>query len=333
MPTAFVTGATGCLGSNLVGELVARDWKVVAMHRAGSALGSLSALPVEHVIGDVTDVDSLVRAVPPGVDTVFHLAGVTSVWGRDDDRKRRVHVEGTRNVVEAVLRRGARRLVHTSTAGTLGERGHGISESAVSRAASSRIATFRTKWQGEQEVRRGMERGLDAVIMNPAIFSGPQDRHNWSRLFGMVREGRLPMAPPGRTSWAHVREVARAHVTAAREGRPGESYVLAGTDASWVEVLRIVAERVGRPGPRGILPPWLLRAAGRTLELASRLTGREPPITREGAEILVADCTFDCGKAVRELGFRPVPLRTILEDCHRWLVTEGLLPPGPSVPG
>lgn len=328
MATAFVTGATGCLGTHLVGELVRDAWHVVAMHRGASRLDDLAALPVERVVGDVTDLDSLVRAMPSGVDVVFNLAGDTSAWARNDERKQRVHVEGTRNVVAAALKRRARRLVQTSTAGTFGEHGERIDEETPSTASSSRVPTFRTKWEGEQAARCGLARGLDVVIMNPAIFTGPHDRHTWARLFRMVRDGKLPLAPPGRNSWAHVREVARAHVAASRLGRPGQNYILAGADATWVEVLRVIGELVGRSGPRFAMSPWMLRAVARAMHLAAFVTGREPAITPEGAEILVARCTFDSGKAIRELGYRPAPLRGILEDCHRWMVAEGLLAAG-----
>jgi nucleoside-diphosphate-sugar epimerase len=320
-----VTGATGCLGIHLVSELLAAGWRVVAMHRATSRLDELASLPAERVVGDVTDLGSIVRAMPPGVDAVFNVAGDKTLWARNDRRKRRVHVEGTRNVVEAALERRARRLLQTSSAGALGGPLGSVTEDSPSMAASSRVATFRTKWEGEQEVRRGLERGLDAVILNPAIFTGPHDRHSWSRLFPMVRDGKLPLAPPGRNSWAHVRDVARGHVAAARLGRSGENYILAGTDATWVEVLGIVGELVGRPGPRRTLPAWALRGLARVMDLASRFAGREPAITPEGADILASEAVFDCSKAMRELGYRPTPLREILEDCHRWMVAAGLL--------
>ena len=73
------------------------------------------------------------------------------------------------------------------------------------------------------------------------------------------------------------------------------------------------------------MPPWALRSLARSMDLASRVTGREPGVTPEGAEILLSEALFDCGKAVRELGYRPVPLREILHDCHRWMVAAGAL--------
>jgi dihydroflavonol-4-reductase len=102
--------------------------------------------PRREVFGDVTDLDSLVRAMPGGVDAVFNLAGDASARARNDARKQRVHVEGTQDVVAAALRRLAKRLVQTSTAGAIGEHGERIDEETPSAASSSRVPTFRTKW-------------------------------------------------------------------------------------------------------------------------------------------------------------------------------------------
>ncbi len=263
--------------------------------------------------------------MPAGVDAVFNVAGDTTLWARNDDRKRRVHVTGTHNVVQAALERGARRLVQTSSAGTLGAPRGTVTEDSPSAAASSPVSTFRTKSEGEQEVRRGLEKGLQPVILNPAIFTGPHDRHAWSRLFPMVRDGMLPLAPPGRNSWAHVREVARAHVAAARPGRPGENCILSGADATRVEALGIIGDLVGRPGPRHAMPSWMLKGLGWTMNLASHVTGREPAITPQGAKALAGEALLGCSKAVRELGYRPASLRELLGDCHRWMLGVGLL--------
>ena len=115
MKTAFVTGATGFLGVNLVALLRAEGWRVVAIHRPASRLAELRDLGVELVPGAIDDPSSLERAMPEGVDAVFHVAGNTSVWSRNDAAQTRDNVEGTRNVAAAALARGARRMVHTSS--------------------------------------------------------------------------------------------------------------------------------------------------------------------------------------------------------------------------
>ena len=120
MPTAFVTGATGFIGMNLVEVLTAAGWEVTALHRRSADIGRLHRFPVALAEGDVTEPESLGRAIPDGVDAVFHVAASTSVWRRRDAEQERTNVTGTRYVVAAALERGARRLVHTSSVAAYG---------------------------------------------------------------------------------------------------------------------------------------------------------------------------------------------------------------------
>src|SRR5277367_5054480 len=113
--TAFVTGGTGFVGLNLVKELMIRGWDVTALHRPTSELKFLKRFRPTLKVGAITDPASLLGAIPQGTDTIFHVAGNTSMWRKGDAQQTRDNVEGTRNVVEAGLARGVRRLVVTSS--------------------------------------------------------------------------------------------------------------------------------------------------------------------------------------------------------------------------
>jgi nucleoside-diphosphate-sugar epimerase len=325
MRTAFVTGATGFLGLNLTEHLTRLGWEVVALHRATSDLTYLGRFPVRLAEGALEDPASLARAMPEGVDVVFHTAADVTFWSRHRARQTRTNVDGTRHVVAAALARGAKKLVHTSTTGVYGFARPPFDESTPHEGRHSSMPYVRTKALAEEEVRRGIAAGLNAVILNPAHVIGPYDRHNWARLIRLAATGALPRVPPGRGSFCHVGEVVRAHVSAAERGRPGESYILAGADASYREAVDIIADLVGGNLERRVMSPRLLRLGGSILELLSHVTGREPLVTRDGAAFLSADLTSRSDKAVRELGYRPVALRTMLEDSYRWLVAEGFL--------
>ena len=114
-------------------------------------------------------------------------------------------------------------------------------------------------------------------------------------------------------------------IAAVERGRVGENYILAGADASFEDVIRTIGELVGRKVPRRVARPRLLRSAGRVLGWVSFLTGKEPIVTPESAAFLCADLTARSDKAVHELGYKPAALRMMLEDCHRWLIREGIL--------
>jgi nucleoside-diphosphate-sugar epimerase len=323
---AFVTGANGFLGLNLVETLLAQGWRVIALHRAGADLKYLQRLEAERVAGDVTDAPSLRRAMPPGVDAVFHVAGDTSVWSGNNAAQDRVNIDGTRNVVGAALEKRARRFVHTSSISAYGRQRGRIDESTAQRGAESPVNYERSKFLGEAAVRAGLARGLDAVILNPAGIVGRYDTRSWARLVTMVAAGTLPGAPPGVRSFCHVREVALAHVAAAERGRTGENYLLGGTDASFLEFLREIGAALGRPVPARATPGWVLCALGAFGEIKGRLTGRPPALTPEAVRLVTGDMTCDCSKAMRELGYRARPLSEMVAECVGWMAAEGLLP-------
>lgn len=322
---AFVTGATGFLGLNLVEVLLAQGWRVIALHRAGSDLTYLRRLPAERAVGDVTDAASVRRALPRDVDAVFHVAGDTGLWAGNNDVQDRVNVAGTRNVVGAALEKRARRFVHTSSISAYGLQRGRIDESAPQLGRVSPVNYQRSKYLAEEAVRAGLARGLQAVILNPAAILGRYDTRNYARLVTLIAQGRLPGVPPGSLSFCHAREVAHAHLTAAERGRTGENYLLGGTDASLLELVREIGAALSKPVPRRATPAWVLRTLGALGALRGRLTGKPPTLTPEAARMVTREVFCDCAKAKHELGFRPVPLRDMVSDCVGWLAAEGRL--------
>ncbi len=325
MNTALVTGGTGFLGLNLVEQLVAEGWEVSVLDRTVSNAEHLAKLRVRLVEGDITDSDSCERVMPENVDAVFHVAGDTSHWKMADARQTAVNVEGTRRMVSTALKRKARRFIFTSSIAAYGFQQRRITEETQSTAPNSRINYFRTKRLAELEVHRGIEQGLDAVIVNPSNIIGPYDYSGWSRFFFLIDEGRLPGAAPGRASFCHVREVAKAHVSAFEKGRRGHNYLLGGADATFFELIQKIGELVGREVPKKPTPAFLLKVVGRLSLWGSYLTRKEPDLTPEKAALVTTDLLCSSEKAERELGYEPISLSAMLEDCHRWLIQENLV--------
>ena len=324
--TAFVTGSTGFLGLNVIEQLTASGWRVIALHRPTSDLKMLKRFPVQLVIGTIEDYNSLEKALPEGVDAVFHLAADVSFWSRHRERQMRTNVDGTRNVVAAARKRGVRRLIYTSTTSVYGFPKAVYDETSPHLGRGSWFQYMHTKTIAEEEVRQGIAGGLEAVLLNPANIVGPYDQHNWARLIRLAVERRLPKVPPGRASFCHVVEVARAHIAAVERGRSGENYILGGADASYLDVVRTIGEIVGQPVNTSVAPAWMMRLGGRLFNWMSWFTGREPLVTPESAAFLSADLVCCTDKAVRELGYQPQSLRKMLADSYAWMVKEGVLP-------
>ena len=330
--TAFVTGATGFLGLHMVEQLLAAGFRVVALHRATSDLRFLSRFTANPaltlVVGDITDPESLARAIPEGCDGVFHVAGNTSFWRGGDARQTRENVDGTRHVVEAAIARGAKRLALTSSCSAWGYQPVlPFDETALQNGGTSEVNYERTKYLGEVEARAGIARGLDAVILNPTKILGKYDRTSWGRLILAVDAGKLPGVPPGKASFCCAVEVAKAHIAALDRGRSGENYLLGGTDATFVEFARIAGALTGRRTPRFGTPLALMWPAAIALDLASRVTKRAPDLTPQSVRSLGHSPLVRSEKAMRDLGYRAVPLEVMVRNCHAWLVAEGLLTP------
>jgi nucleoside-diphosphate-sugar epimerase len=316
----LLTGGAGFLGRHLLRELLAAGAQVRALSRRAETDAVLAQLGAQPVRGNLDEPESL-RAAAQGADAVFHAAADTNTWARNNAAQWRTNVGGTQALLEAARAGGAGAFVHTSSVSAYSHLVHDtLREDVPQRGADSWINYERSKHAAEAAVRAG---GLPFLVFQPAHILGPGDTHNWSRLFVLVDRRALPGVPPGSGSFADVREIARAQVRGWREGRRGESFLLGGEHASFLDLLTRVGAKLDRPVPRRAMPPLLLRAYARVQVMLAAFTGREPTITPEGAVFTSKHLRVDSGKAIRELGYRETPLDSLLDDTLAWLRSEG----------
>ncbi|HLA45554.1 MAG TPA: NAD-dependent epimerase/dehydratase family protein, partial [Aggregatilineales bacterium] len=174
MGTAFVTGATGFVGSHLTRQLIENGQQVRILRRENSKVDAIQDLPLEHVIGSLFDTDLLVEHLR-GVDVVFHVAAVASYWRSDTKSIYRVNVDGTRNLLQAAECAGIGRFIFTSSvAAIVHTRNHFPASENTHFNIDPRISPYgHSKFLAEAEVMQAVQRGLDAVTVNPAIIIGP----------------------------------------------------------------------------------------------------------------------------------------------------------------
>ena len=305
--TAFVTGASGFIGVNLVDQLIRAGWRVTALHRESSNLAYLSRFSAERVIGDITDPASLDAAMPEGTDAVFHVAGNVSFDAAGDPAQNDDNIIGTRNMVACAISKKSLRFIHTSSGASWGLQDNiEINENSHSNVYDIPINYFRTKKLAEDEALKGLEHDLDVVVVNPANVVGPYDGIVWGPFVQAVAAAKLDTVGTGGAAFCHVEEVARAHIAAFEKGRRGEKYLLAGAQASFAEVGAMVARLVGGRAPEG-----------------SSL--RDPGMTPEMFNLMSLNQLIDCSKAIKELDFKPVALRDMFADLVTWMRAEGLL--------
>ena len=306
--TAFVTGASGFIGVNLVKQLGEAGWSVIAMHRETSDITYLRQFPATRVVGDIGDRAFLEDAIPDGVDALFHVAGNVSFDSSGDVAQTHANVAGTRAVVEAAKARNVGRFVHTSTGAVWGlHDGIPIDETAPSNVDEIPVNYYRTKKAAEDTVLEAAAAGLDAVCVNPGNVVGPYDRVIWGPFVQAIASGAMTTVGTGGGAFCHVDETAKAHISACERGRRGERYILAGANETYETVASVVAELVG----------------------VNALTVSSEPNPEASTEIQYTSMRTQimlCDKAVRELGFKPVPVRTMFEDLCGWMRAEGLLP-------
>lgn len=325
--TALVTGASGHVGGVLVRTLLQRGRSVRALvHRSSAALDGLEG-ELELIEGDVLDRECMDRACA-GVGTVFHLAAVISIVGDPDGQVAAVNVRGPRNVAEAALAAGVRRMVHVSSvhAFDINSPAEQIDEQSA-RVAASAPAYDRSKDAGEEQVREVMARGLDAVILNPGGVLGPYDFMP-SRMgtFLLQLAGRsLPGLVQGGFNWVDVRDLVASIVIAEERGRRAENYLVTGPWCSMSEVAAQAAAITGVPAPGFTVPLWLAALAAPGMTLWAKLIGSEPLYTREALHAVAACRNVSWQKAAAQLGHSPRPLHSTLLDAYRWFDGRGLL--------
>jgi nucleoside-diphosphate-sugar epimerase len=323
--TAFLTGATGFVGINIARQLVDKGWNVIALRRDTSNHAYLDRLPVEQVLGDILEPDTLTRAMPQHVDAVFHVAADLNTWSRRNAAQTAVNADGTSNLVAAALNRQAKRFILTSTISAYGHQSTPVSESTVSIAPRSWINYERSKWQAEEAVRRGQQQGLFTVIINPCAIFGPWDTHSWAQMIYLIRDGRLKGIPPGSVTINHVTEVAKAHLAAVEHGNNGDNYLLNGEVISFADLFRMIADQIGVELRAKVMPAPLLKFIARIGTALAVFTGKPPEITPEMAALMCAHTRCDTDKAECVLGYQKVPVKTCVEDSIAWLRSESLL--------
>lgn len=322
-----VTGASGHIGTNLVRAMLERGWHVRALVRAHRQ--AIDGLAVEEVDGDIRSPESLDRAFR-GAAVVYHLAGHISLYANEWPLLHSVNVIGTRNVVEACILCGVQRLVHFSSIHAVMEGVPGVpADESSPLATSPDCAPYdRSKALGELEARRGLDRGLDAVIISPTGVIGPYDYHpsHFGQVLLSLVHGRLPVLVSGGFDWVDVRDVVHGAIEAQELAPVGAKYILSGHWTSLPDVAGILAKVTGVPSPRLTCPMALARIGAPFYAAFAHMRGRRTLYTSMCLKTLCWKQGISHRRARQDLGYQPRPLENTLTDTLRWWKEAGYLP-------
>jgi len=322
----LVTGGTGLLGSHLLLELVKRQEEVVATKRKGSDpdqvrrvfgyyTGEADALfgRIRWVDVDLLDYAALLE-VMEGIDRVYHCAATVSFERRHRNRMIRNNVEGTANVVNACLEKGNCRLLHVSSSSSIGHSpgGEPADESMIYAHSKTSTGYSISKFKSEMEVWRGIEHGLNAVIVNPTIILGPGYWHRGSSsMFPRVRKG-LPFYAPGATGFVGVGDTVEAMVRLMDSEIQGERFILNSENLGYRELLGMIASAYGKKPPRIAINYELLMLLSRLDRLAGIITGKRH-ITTEQVRAGFSVNGFSNARVKKAVGMEFTPIKQVVE--------------------
>jgi dihydroflavonol-4-reductase len=325
MSRVFVTGGSGVVGGALVERLHARGDEIVALARSTEAQQALERAGARVVRGDLFDSDALARGME-GCDVVFNVAGLNSLCVEDPAPMLRTNVDGAVAVIRAAARSGVRRVVHTSSASTIGEPPGSVGREDTPHRGWYLSTYERSKTEGERAaLATGREEGVEVVLVNPSSVQGPGRAGGTGRFLLAFLDGRLRFFVQTNISLVDISDCAEGHVLAAERGRPGERYLLNGMALSITQALQMAAEVAGVDRRPRLVPRKPAVAAAFLAEHAFRLARRRPPFCREMVRTLLHGHRYDGTRAERELGLRYTDPRDTVRRTVEWARESGLL--------
>ena len=313
------------IGTALVGRLLARGDSVVGLARSDAGAAALSGRGVEVVRGEGYDVDVLARGMD-GCAYAYNVAGVNTLCVEDPRPMERMNVDGAAAAVRAAARAGVGRIVHTSSAATIGEPPGTVGTEQTPHRGWYLSTYERTKTEGERAaLAAAREVGQDLVLVNPSSVQGPGRAGGTGRFFLAFLDGRLKVFVPTVVSLVDIDDCIEGHVLACERGVAGERYLLNGMTLPIEQALALAADVAGVQRRPRMLPRGVATVAAAAVERAFKLAGRRPPVCREMVRTLLHGHRYDGSRAERELGLRYTDPRETIRKTVEWARAEGLI--------
>lgn len=324
---AFLTGATGFVGSHVARALADQGGDLRLLVRASSNTKNIDDLKADRVTGDLRDPASLEKGIA-GCDVVFHVAADYRLWVRDPEAMYRANVEGTRAILEAARKNKVRRVVYTSSVATMGFTSNGQPANENSPVSlDNMIGPYkRSKFQAEQVAIEAARAGQDVVIVNPSTPVGERDIKPTptGRIVVDFLKRKFPAYVDTGLNLVDVQECAHGHIAALEKGRSGERYILGGENLTLKQILDKLAAITGLPSPTVRVPYVLALATGVVDEIfTGRIRGKEPRATIDAVRMGRKKMFVSSSKAERALGWKAGSVDDALQRAAEWFRENG----------
>ena len=325
----FVTGATGLIGSHLVLRLAEEGMPVTALFRNEHGKSEVSDLfrfygkenlfqQVQWVKGDVEDADDMYE-LTEGMHTVFHCAAIVSYHKKEASHMLEVNINGTKNSVNACIENKVKHFIHVSSISALGDSKGKIIDEETPRDFNDYHSNYsKGKYLSEQEVWRGIQEGLNATILNPAIIFGPNNcTRSSGTMIARIEKG-LPALPAGGSGIVSVLDVVEVMIRAAKQTPTNERYILCAENIRMSELFTKIADALHVKIGKNIAKKWQIVMVYYMEALVELFSGKRATITREIIRNYHEVKQFDGSKATREFGFEYRNTYSSIEDTIRY---------------
>ncbi len=328
---AFITGATGFVGSHVARALVAAGADLRLLVRPTSLKDNIAGLPAEIAVGDLREPESLKKAMSGG-DFVFHVAADYRLWVRDPEQMYRSNVEGTRAVIRAAQESGVRRVIYTSSVATMGftRDGHIAAEDSPVSIRDMVGHYKRSKFMAEEIALEAGRKGASVVVVNPTTPIGENDIKPTptGRIVVDFLNRKFPAYVDTGLNLADVKEVARGHLLAMEKARPGERYILGGQNLTLKQILDKLSAITGLPSPTMKVPHVVAMGfAALDQFFIGIVLGREPRATIDAVKMGRKKMFATSVKAEHALGYKVLPVEDALRRAVEWFQDHGYVEP------
>ena len=329
----FLTGGTGLVGAHILLKLTESGQKVKALKRKRSSLTVIRNIfshykktdllkSIEWIEGDLLDLFSLQEGIN-GCNAVIHCAAIVSFNPKDFKKMMKINVEGTANIVNICLENNIEKLAYISSIATLNDEKNQVrTEDSFWKESKSNSQYAKSKYLSEQEVWRGIEEGLNSIIVNPSVILGPGDwKKGSSQMFEKVWRG-LKFYSSGSTGYIDVLDVAKCVVKLLEKEIINERFILNAENIKYRDIFDSIAENLNKPKAHIKVSPLIKEIAWRIEWLKSLITNKSPLITKETANTAMKNKSFSNEKIIKALDYKFIPIEESIKHYSQWFLEE-----------
>jgi dihydroflavonol-4-reductase len=324
----FITGSNGFLGSNLIRELLKRNYEIIAFVKYGESTKNIDGLDIKLRFGDILDINSLIKSML-GCEIVIHTAASTSLWPYRSEFQKQINIEGTKNVVAAAKNINIKKFIHIGTANSFGfgTKENPGDETKPYTAGKYKLDYMDTKYKAQQYILNEVrENNFPAVIINPTFMFGPFGNIEGSaQMVERIYNKKFPGYTKGGRNYVSVKDVVIAIANAIEKGKIGECYIAGNENLNYKEITELIAKVVGVKAPSIYFPSYLVKIYTIIITITAIIFRFKPSINYRMGLMSLDEHYYSSTKAVKELNMPQSALKEAIIETFEWLKNEKII--------